>query len=70
MSRELHNLESYIKKESLKFELYKSNIANLSRSTIFERSKSYKEDSSFERKSGSGRKSSILTSIFNIYWIK
>ena len=56
MNRELHNLESYIKQGKLPSEIYKSNLVNLSRSTIFERCKRYKENSSFERKSCSGRK--------------
>ena len=33
---------------------------NLSRSTIFERCKRYKEDSTFERKSGSGKKTKYI----------
>ena len=33
---------------------------NLSKSTIFERCKRYKDNSSFERKSGSGRKSKYI----------
>ena len=56
MSREFHNLESYIKQGKSPSKIYKSNLMNLSRSTIFERYKRYKEDSSNERKSGSGRK--------------
>ena len=66
MSRELHNFESYIKQGKSLNEIYKSSLVSLSRSTIFERCKRYKEDSSFERKSGLGRKPSILMSIFNI----
>ena len=65
-SRELYNLESYIKQGKYPCEIYKKNIVSLSRSTIFERCKRYKEDSSFERKSNSGIKPSILTSIFDI----
>ena len=49
MSRELHNLESYIKQGKSPSEIYKSNLVNLSRSTIFERCKRYKEDSPFEK---------------------
>ena len=67
MSREIYNLESYIKQGNSPCEIYKLNLVNLSKSTIFERCKRYKGDNSFERKSGSGRKPSILTSIFNIY---
>ena len=66
MSRELLNLESYIKQRKYPSEIYKSILVNLSRSRIYERCKRYKEDSTFERKSGSGRKPSIFTSIFNI----
>ena len=69
MNKELHNLKSYIKQGKSPCEIYKSNLVNLSRSKIFERCKRYKEDSSFERKSGSEKKLSILMSIFNIYWI-
>ena len=54
MNKELHNLKSYIKQGKSPSEIYKSNLMNLSRSTIFERCKRYKEDSYFERKSGSG----------------
>ena len=53
-------LESYIKQGKSPSEIYKSNLMNLSRSTIFERCKRYKEDISFERKSGSGRKSKYI----------
>ena len=60
MNKELHNLESYIKQRKSPSEIYKSNLVNLSRSTIFERCKRYKEDSSFERKSGSGRKNKYI----------
>ena len=60
MSRELHNLENYIKQGKSPSKIYKSNLVNLSRSTIFERCKRYKEDSSFERKSGSGRKTKYI----------
>ena len=67
MCREFHNLESYIKQGKYPSKIYKSTLVNLSRSTIFERCKRYKEDSSFERKSGSGRKQNILMSILNIY---
>ena len=56
MNREVNNLESYIKQGKYPNESYKSNLVNLSRSTIFERCKRYQEDSSFERKSGSRRK--------------
>ena len=56
MIRELHNLESYIKQGKSPSEIYKSNLVSLSRSTIFERFKSYNEYSFFIRKSGSGRK--------------
>ena len=37
MNRELHNLESYIKQGKSPSKIYKSNLVNLSRSTIFER---------------------------------
>ena len=57
MSRELHSLKSYIKQGKSPSEIYKSNQVNLSRSTIFER---YKDNSSFERKSGSGRKTKYI----------
>ena len=60
MNRELHNLESYIKQGKSPSEICKSNLVNLSRSTIFERCKRYNEDSSFERKSGSGRKTKYI----------
>ena len=60
MNKELHSLESYIKQGKSPSEIYKSNLVNLSRSTIFERCKRYKEDSSFERKSGSGRKTKYI----------
>ena len=56
MNRELHNLESNIKQGKYPSEIYKSNLVNLLKSTIFERCKRYKEDSSFEKKSGSGIK--------------
>ena len=39
MNRELHNLESYIKHGEPPSEIYKLNLVNLSRSTIFERLK-------------------------------
>ena len=42
---------------------------SLSKSTIMRGVKRYKKNSSLERKPGSGQKLSILTSIFNIYWI-
>ena len=60
MNKELHNLESYIKQGKFLSKIYKSNLMNLSRSTIFERCKRYKEDSSFERNSGSGRKTKYI----------
>ena len=60
MSRELHNLESYIKQGKSPSKIYKSNLVNLSRSTIFEMCKRYKEDSPFERKSGSWRKTKYI----------
>ena len=60
LSRELHNLESYIKQGKSLCKIYKSSLVNLSRSTIFEICKIYKEDSSFERKSGSGRKTKYI----------
>ena len=60
MNNELHNLESYIKQGKSPSKISKSNLVNLSRSTIFERCKRYKEDSSFERKSGSGRKTKYI----------
>ena len=60
MNKELHNLESYIKQGKSSSEIYKLNLVNLSRSIIFERCKRYKEDSSFERKSGSGRKTKYI----------
>ena len=56
MDKELHNLVSYIKQGKSPSKIYKSNLVNLWRSTIFERWKRYREDSSFERKSGSERK--------------
>ena len=56
MNREFHNFERYIKLVKSPSEIYKSNLVNLSRSTIFERCKRYKENSSFERISGSGLK--------------
>ena len=43
MSRELHNLESYIKQGKSPSEIYKSNLVNLSRSKIFERCKDIKK---------------------------
>ena len=60
MNKELHNLENYIKQEKSPSKIYKSNLVNLSRSRIFERCKRYKEDSSFERKSVSGRKTQYI----------
>ena len=60
MNKELHSLESYIKQGKSPSEIYKSNLLNLSRSTIFERCKRYKEDSSFERKSDSKRKTKYI----------
>ena len=60
MNKELHSLESYIKQGKSSSEIYKSNLVNLSRSTIFERCKRYKEDSTFERKSGSWRKTKYI----------
>ena len=42
MNKELHNLESYIKQGKSPSKIYKSNLVNLSRSTIFERCKRYK----------------------------
>ena len=60
MSRELHNLESYIKQGKSQSKIYKTNLMNLSRSTIFEKCKIYNENSSFERKSGSGRKTKYI----------
>ena len=59
MNKELHSLESYIKQGMSPSKIYKSNLVNLSRSTIFERCKRYKEIS-FERKSGSGRKTKYI----------
>ena len=35
MNREFHNLESYIKQGKYPSKIYKSNLVNLSRSTIF-----------------------------------
>ena len=46
MNKELHSLESYIKQGKSPSEIYKSNLVNLSRSTIFERCKRYKDNSS------------------------
>ena len=60
MNRELRNLKSYIKQGKFSSEFYKSNLVNLSRSIIFEKCKRYKEDSSFERRSGSGRKTKYI----------
>ena len=60
MNKKLHNLESFIKQGKSPSEIYKSNLVNFSRSTIFERCKRYKEDSSFERMSGSGRKTKYI----------
>ena len=60
MNKELHNFESYIKQGKSSSNIYKSNLVNLSRSTIFERCKRYKEDSCFERKSVSGRKTKYI----------
>ena len=60
MNKELHNLESYINQGKSPSEIYKSNLVNLSISTIFERCKKYKEDSSFERKSSSRRKTKYI----------
>ena len=42
MNREPHNLESYIKYGKSPSKIYKSNLVNLSRSTIFERCKNIK----------------------------
>ena len=42
MNKELHSLESYIKQGKSPSEIYKSNLVNISRSTIFERCKNYK----------------------------
>ena len=67
MNKELHNLESYIKQGKFPSKIYKSNLVNISRSTIFERCKRYKEDSSFERSLVQEEKLSILMKIFNIY---
>ena len=39
MNKELHYLKSYIKQGKFPSEIYKSNLVNLSRSTIFERCK-------------------------------
>ena len=52
MSRELHILKKVIFNNESLIENFKSSIVNLSRSAIFERCKRYKEDGSFERKSG------------------
>ena len=65
INKELYNLESDIKQGKSPSEIYKANLVILPKSTIFERCKRYKVDSSFERKSGSGRIPSILMSIFN-----
>ena len=73
MNKELHNLESYIKQGKSHSDIYISNLVNLSRSTIFERCKRYKEDSSFVRKSIQEENQvylwaySIYTE-FNKYW--
>ena len=56
MSRQLHNLKSYIKQGKSPSEIFKSNLVNLSRSTIFERFNRYKNNNFFERKPGLGRK--------------
>ena len=69
MNKELHNLESYIKLGKSLSKIYKSNLVNLSKSTIFERYKRYKEDSSFEKSLEQEEKPSILMSIFNMFWI-
>ena len=60
MRRELHNIESYIKQGKSLSEIYKSNLVNLSKSKVFEMCKRYKENSSFERKYGSGRKTKYI----------
>ena len=58
-----------LNKESLQANIYKSNLVNLSRSTIFERCKKYKEDCILKESLVQEEKLSILMSIFNIYWI-
>ena len=60
MSTELYNLESYFKQGKSPREICKSNLVNLSRSTIFERCKRNKEDCSFKRKSGLGIKTKYI----------
>ena len=73
MSREFHKLEIYIKQGKSPSEIYKSYLVCLSKSTIFEKCKRYKEDSFFERKFGSGWKTKYIGEHikyikFNKYW--
>ena len=65
MSRELHNIESYIKQGKSLNEIYKSNLVSLSRSTVFERCKRYKKIVLL--KESLVQKKSIFTNILNIY---
>ena len=60
MSKELHNLESCIKQGKYPNKIYKSNLVNFFKiNNIWEMQK-YKEDSFFERKSGSRRKAKYI----------
>ena len=43
ISREINNLESFIKQEKSPNEMYKSNLMSLSKSKIFERCKRYRK---------------------------
>ena len=69
MSRELHNLESYIKKESLKFELFKLNQVSLSSQQYLKGVKDIRKIVLLKESLVQEVKPSILTSIFNTYWI-
>ena len=69
MNKELHNLESYIKQGKSPNKIYKSNLMNVSRSTIFERCKNIKKIVVLKESLVQEEKLSILMSIFNILYL-